>query len=346
MKVLGSIKRNLILIILLSIAISFFIIKDDFVGITTKLINLNWWWIFGAISLLLGWIIFMALSMQVLVTKFKPKYRFVDAIQNIWIINFMAAVTPGSAGGHPTAVYTLHKQNIKLNEATHLAFLHFIIYQIAFIIITTIAIGANLFFDYFQDDFGLKLIIAVCYLLNFLILLGLVLITYNEKINKWVFTRGISFLAKLKFVKDAKVTTEKWHGYIENFIMCGKDMRKDTKRVVIGTIYYIISLTCLMAVPYFCIKGVDPQTTITLSIALVIACYIAIISTYVPIPGSTGGIEVAYLFFYTKFVASSTNLSTSLLLYRMLSYHLIILIGGLAFISFEHNQPKKRININ
>lgn len=341
MKVFKNIKQNLILIIILTVAISFFIIKDDFVGITTKLLNLNWWWFSGGIMMLLGWVFFMALSLRVLVTKFKPGYNLRESLSNVWITSFMSCITPGNAGGHPTAVYTLHKQGLKTNEATHLTFLYFIIYQIAFIIITSLAILGNFFFDYFRDDFGLKLIIAACYFMNFILLFGLILITYNEKVNKWAFTKGISLLAKLKIIKDKQTTTEKWHGYIENFIICGKDMRKERKRVVISTIYYIVSLLCLMAVPYFCIKGVDPSATITPSIAIVISCYICMIATYVPIPGSSGGIEVAYLFFYTKFVKDGTNLSTSLLLYRMLSYHLVVLVGGLSLVSLEHRYKKK-----
>lgn len=342
MKVFKNIKKNLVLIIILTVAISFFIIKDDFVGITTKLINLNWFWFSGGILLLFGWIFFMALSLRILVMKFVAGYNYRQAFSSVWITNFMSCITPGNAGGHPTMVYTLHKQGVKTNEATHLTFLYFIIYQIAFIFITSVAIAANFFFDYFHDDLGLKLIIAACYFLNIVILAFLILITYNDKINKWVFTKGISLLDKFKIIKDKEQTIIKWHGYIDNFINCGKDIQKQKKRVFISTIYYVISLLCLMAVPYFCIKGIDPQASITPSIAIVISCYICMIATYVPIPGSSGGIEVAYLFFYTKFVKDGTNLSTSLLLYRMLTYHLVIFFGGLAFINLEHH-PKKKV---
>lgn len=340
-----NLKKNIIIIIFLSIIITFWLVKDDFQGITHKLLNLNWYWFSGAIVTLVLSFIFMALSLRKIVLRYNQNYTFKEAIVASGIISFMSNITPGNAGAPPATVYMLKQKKLNGRQASHIAVLFVTLYKISFILLITLAIAANFFFDYFKDDGFSRLAVTLSYWIVVLILGGLLLIVYNAKANKWLFTKGIKLLAKVKIVKDKKATIKKWDQYIDDFIDVGRDLRSDKQRIVISLIYYILSLILLMMVPFFCIKGVAPYSEMTFSISLVIALYVALISTVVPIPGSAGGTEVAFVYFYTKFVPSITIATTSLLLYRLLTYHLVVLVGGIIFLFFERNHVLQKNRI-
>jgi len=338
-----NIKKNIYIIIFLSLIITFWLVKDDFQGITSKILNLNWYWFSIAIIALILSFVFMALSLKKIVHRYNKQFTFKESLTASCMISFMSNITPGNAGAPPATIYILRQKDLNSRKASHIAVLFVTLYKIAFILLITLAVGANFFFDYFKNDGVSRLIVTLSYWIVVLILVGLLLIVYNANVNKWLFTKGISLLSKLKIVKDKNATIKKWDQYIDDFIDVGRDLRSDQKRIAISLIYYILSLILLMIVPYFCIKGVAPNAEITFSISLVIALYVALISTVVPIPGSTGGTEVAFVYFYMKFVPSITILTTSLLLYRLLTYHLIVLIGGIMFMFFER---KKSVIIN
>ena len=54
-----------------------------------------------------------------------------------------------------------------------------------------------------------------------------------------------------------------------------------------------------------------------------------LISSFVPLPGATGGIEYAFMSFFGYFITKPT-ISTVMILWRFMTYYLGILLGAIA----------------
>ncbi len=62
----------------------------------------------------------------------------------------------------------------------------------------------------------------------------------------------------------------------------------------------------------------------------VIGCaYVMIISSFVPIPGATGGIEFGFIQFFGNFITGS-KLSALMIVWRFVTYYFILIIGAIA----------------
>ena len=336
MKSRNKLFRNLMILSIMAIIITVIVIKDDFGGILNVLLAVNVYYLLLAMLLIIGWLVFMALALKVLANLFSPGFTFKKTFNGILLTNFMANITPGSAGGHPATIYALYNQGLKGSEATHIAFIYFMIYQVAFILLTSIAIIGNFFFDYFQDDGLLKVIIAICYWLNILFLIMLFVITFNRRINKWIFSKGIKWLNKLKIIKDPKTLKAKWHIYIDEFINCGVVLKQEYPKLLISLAYYLIALLMFMSIPYVIIKSLDASININFMVSAIAALYVCLIATFIPSPGSSGGVEAAFAFFYGKFIFDSSTLAATLLLYRGITFYLIIIIGGFSLFRFSN----------
>ncbi len=64
--------------------------------------------------------------------------------------------------------------------------------------------------------------------------------------------------------------------------------------------------------------------------AVVSSAYTMIIGAFVPIPGGSGGIEFGYSQFVGNF-APATFVSASLLIWRLTTYYLPMIVGGVLF---------------
>ena len=59
--------------------------------------------------------------------------------------------------------------------------------------------------------------------------------------------------------------------------------------------------------------------------------------SFVPIPGGTGGIEYGYIFFFSYLIKGNI-LTASMLLWRLISYYLAIIIGGICLMTYRKKE--------
>ena len=97
-----------------------------------------------------------------------------------------------------------------------------------------------------------------------------------------------------------------------------------------GYICNIIALIMLYMIPFFVFKSLDSSVSLSLVSVCVASSYVAIIGSFVPVPGASGGIEFGFLQFFGNFLGGSI-LSAGLLIWRTITYYLPMIIGGLVF---------------
>ena len=320
---------NIILLIGITMLVLFFALKDNFDEIVHEIMHVNVWWLLVGVFLFLGSLFLRSISLCSLVKEFKPSFNMKGTFHLALVTQFFNAVTPFATGGQPFQVYYLKKKNISLTNSTNIIIQNFIVYQIALVILGTVAILSNHFFHIFKEVGVLKELVTLGFVINTFVVVLLFFITFAKSVNKFV-TRIVLFLLnKLKIVKDKKAAYDKWEDYINNFSKGAKalTMRKGLmfKCILLNLAglcaLYIIPLAVAYSFGYYdSFNGLE---------AIIASAYVMLIGSFVPIPGGTGGLEYGFVEFYGNFISGGA-LSAMMLLWRVITYYFGMLIGGIA----------------
>ncbi len=327
-----SLKKNSIILLLITIVVLICVLKDDFMNIINTLNHANLFWILLALFSFLIGIAFEARAYQEIIEEYQYQYSFQKSFKMLLITKFFNGITPFSSGGQPMQVYLLKKDGIRLTKATNIIIQNFIIYQAALVTYGLIAIGFNNYFHFFEKVNLLKHLVMFGFFMNTLVMIGLIMISFSNKLNHFIVEKGIAILAKLRLVKNKEEKQETWREKVDDFHEGAEYLKKNKMLCLRTFLYNMIYLTFNYGMPYFVVLALanNEITPLTPLAAICSSAYVLIIGSFVPIPGASGGIEYGYLRFFGNFM-KGTLLKASLLIWRTISYYIPMLMGGILF---------------
>ena len=326
-----SLKKNSIILLIITVAVLVCVLKDDFGNIVNTLRGANYGWIIIARLCFFVGIGFEAKSYQEIIQGYEYEYTFKKSYRMLLITKFFNGITPFSSGGQPMQIYMLKKDGVRLTKATNIIIQNFIIYQAALVIFGIIAILINNSLKLFTEVTLLKQLVTIGFLINTLVMVGLVVISFSSKFNHFIVNKSISILSKFKLVKDKEKTLAKWREKVDDFHEGAEYLKKNKMLCFRTFIYNMIYLTLNYVMPYFVILALASTSTDATPLKTICAsAYVLIMGSFVPIPGASGGIEYGYLRFFGNFI-TGTLLKASLLIWRTISYYLPMLVGGVLF---------------
>lgn len=325
-------KKNSIILLIITLIVLICVLKDDFGNIVETLRGASIIWLLVAAACYFVGLAFEAKAYQEIINEYQYDYSFGKAYRMLIITKFFNGITPFSSGGQPMQVYMLKKDGIRITKATNIIIQNFIIYQAALVTIGLAAIVINYRFGLFAEVSILKQLVTIGFIVNTLVMLGLIVISFSNKFNHFIVKTIIGILSKLRIVKNKEEKLSKWYEKVDDFHE-GAEYLKSNKLLCIRTFMYnIICLVLNYVMPYFVILALSKGATIEATPIKTIcsSAYVLIMGAFVPIPGASGGIEYGYLQFFGNFV-KGTLLKASLLIWRTFSYYLPIIIGGILF---------------
>ena len=238
---------------------------------------------------------------------------------------FFNAVTPFSTGGQPFQIYKFKKHGFSLEKGTNIIIQDFIVYQIALILLGTIAIVTNNVFNIFPEDSFLEKLVFIGYLINLSVIILLFIVAFNKKGNRLVLNLIIKIGARLKFIKNEDDFLDKSNETIENFHNNALFLMKSKVMFINIIIINLIALVCLYLVPFMLIMGLGES--ISPLVAIMTSAYVMLIGSFVPIPGGSGGLEFSFVRFYGYFVVGA-KLSSIMIVWRLITYYLGLFVGA------------------
>ena len=140
------------ILILFTIIVLYFSLKDHYLEIIKEIVNINKGWLLVSFFLIFGYWFFKAIVLSKIAKHYTEDYSFKKAFRLIVEVNFFNAVTPFATGGQPYELYSLKKNKIKLADATNIVIQRFIVYQIAIVLLGTLAIIYNHTFHIFPPS--------------------------------------------------------------------------------------------------------------------------------------------------------------------------------------------------
>lgn len=323
-------KRNVFLLIFISFGVLYFTLKDNFNEVIDNIITINLWWFLLALLLMFGYWLFRSIAYKDIIDNFDPKYSIKRAFGLTMLTQFFNGVTPFASGGQPFIVYTLKKDGIDASKGTNVVVQDFIAYQIALILIGTIAVVYNYYFHIFNEVVLLKEIVTLGYIINVVVVISLFVLSFAKNMNKFFIKLIIKLLSRGKLIKYKENTLQKWDDRINSFHDGALLLFKDKWFFLRLISYNILALLSHYLIPLALLYGMGDYTSLLGHESIFTSAYIFLVASFIPIPGSTGGLEFAFIAFFSNFISGSV-VGSVMLLWRFVTYYLGVLIGAIVF---------------
>lgn len=318
---------NILLIIIVTIFVLYFSLKEDYQTILNVIFNIHKGWLLLAFLFLFGYWFLKSVVTYFIARRFSSSYCLKDAIRLTLETNFFHAITPFSSGGQPYEIYSLSKHNIRIIDATNISIGSFIIYQIDLVLLGVIAIISNHIWHIFPNDSILKNLVVLGFLINLFVIILLFVLTFTKKLNQKIVNLGIYILTKLRIVKE-KTIKDKVTNYLEQFHNGAKIVFQNKKEFVWMLLFDFMALISFYLVPFPLFKGVFGELPLDAFTTIVTMAYVMLIGSFVPIPGGTGGLEYGFIAFFKNFLKGA-GLNAVMLLWRFITYFFGMIMGAI-----------------
>ena len=331
MKIIKDIRKNTIILLLITSIVLFFVLKDHFYSIVSTIKNMNFFYLFLAIIMYLLYLILKAYIIYLTIND-KKKVTFREAIKHNIITQFFNGITPFSTGGQPMEIYMLTEHGIGVGEATSITLQNFIYYQTALVIYGILVVVYNSIFHIFPKVPILRRLVLLGFIINVIVVILLLAITIYTNFTKKLVFKIINWINKKGIIKnkDKDKLEKKLLEKIKEFEDSAKIIRKRKDLYVKGIIINLLSLTALYIVPLFIVYGFNDHTSLTTLNTLTASAYTLLVGSFVPIPGASGGIEYSFIRFFGNFL-KTVPLNSLLIVWRFITYYFAMIIGALIF---------------
>lgn len=339
MEILNNIKKNAIILIITTIIILYIVLKDDFVQIIDDIKSLDYRYIFIALFLYIVYIFLHSYVVYKTVNK-KEKFSLKESVKHNIIAQFFNGITPFSTGGQPMEIYMLTEHDISVSKSTNYIIENFIFYQIALVLFGFVAVFINTFMGLFPQTNIIKEFVLLGFIINTLVAVVLFLVSTSKTVANKIVDFCINILTKLHLIKNVEMQKKIWNERIYEFHECAEELRSRKGLLICGILFNFIGLACLYSIPLFISYALHDFNSLNLVSAITTSAYVMVVSSFVPIPGASGGIEYSFTQFFGNFLTVSKT-STALILWRFLTYYIGMIAGAVAF---NFDKPKKKEN--
>ncbi|MBQ6476907.1 MAG: flippase-like domain-containing protein [Bacilli bacterium] len=327
---MDKLKKNSIFILLLTVVVLIFILKDNFLEIMSLLLGCNIWWLLVAIIMYIIYFIFDQLSLWNIILQFRKDIKFRFVIYLGIINKFFSGITPLSTGGQPAQIYALHKKGVSISDGTNMEIQAFMVFQIAVMLFGFISITINHIFGLFEKVPLLREMTIIGFTINFILLVLVFLVSFSENFNRIIINFIINILHKIHIVKHINKQKNKWNKICDEYYINAKELLHNKSTFFRCVLFQLISLSLYYVLPFFLAKSLGCADNLTIYSSIAASSYVFIAFCLVPMPGATGGMEYGFMGFFGNFIAGY-HLNALLLSWRFLTFYVPTIIGAIVF---------------
>lgn len=329
-------KKMIFPLICLIVVLVFIFSMNDINDIYDTLKNADGINILYAVGMLLLYFILWPLSLYTFTKLGKIKIKFIDVFLIGSTEHFFNGVTPFASGGQPFQAYAFKKKDVGYSESTGILLINYIIYQAVITVMFLIAFILNV--DYLKSNvsnvYGIMILGLVINILVLIIFIGI----GCSKFVRNLFLKFIKLLAKIKFLtKTLEKRMLKIESYFNDYQEAFKYMSKNKLALLISTAIKVITMLVYYAIPFFVLRAVRVNVTYNdMFFIIAMTCFSICMTCWIPTPGASGGIELAFKTLFASIVGVTSTVAVSgMLVWRFITYYLLMLISLIAFIIFE-----------
>ena len=123
-------KIRSILLVVLTVGLFWYILKDNFNESIMLLLGANIWYLILTLLTYVIYFVIEAYLLYLLINKINSNYSYKKTLELNLMTKFFNGITPFSLGGQPLQVYELSKSKVRVTEALLVIVENFIVLQI------------------------------------------------------------------------------------------------------------------------------------------------------------------------------------------------------------------------
>lgn len=330
---------NILIIFIIGSASLYFSIGKNYKEVINAFMQAKVPWIIAMGLVMFSYYLFDSLSLWYFGKVYKEDYTFKQSFVNAISGTFFNGITPFASGGQFAQVYIFNKQGIVPTHSASILLMCFISYQCVLVLYTGVVVLLK--YDYFlHHTSGIFSLALLGFLINFVMILGLFIGAKSKKLQHFLTHTVLIFLTKIHIVKDYEMTCSLVHQYLSDFRDQLNYLQKNKSVMIRSTLCNFIKLTIIYSMPFFACKALNLTSSwFDLFNYIGLCSFIYLINAFLPIPGASGGSEGIYVLLFSFLGPVGT--SSSMFLWRFMSYYLGLIIGGIVFsFSKEINQKE------
>ena len=278
-----------------------------------------------AISCYAGYLMGNGLSLIASLRSQGYRFGLGDAFITSCLGQYYSNITPSASGGQPMQIYRMHKRDIPIAVATSATVMHFIAYQIMITVLTT-ALGIA-YWQYIYDHLrSYWFILLIVYLINALSGLGVMMLSCTRRPVRFVLRWIVRLGERFRLLKDPQATHDKLTQTHDRFYDSMRVMLHHKGLIAWQMLICGLQAVALMSVLYFVYRALGFYG-FTWPFMVAMSFMELISAAYAPMPGASGARESVFTLYFGQIFPGSTRI-VALLIWRFISYYLLILIVG------------------
>ena len=293
------------------------------------------WWLFGGLLIYALFMLVQTLMYYVLIKDITGKKRMKLAYDVAVVGKYYDNATPFAAGGQPMQIVRLVQNGVSVGTSTSIPIIKLIINSSVSVILTV------LFFIFGVPKIPMStplndmllMILIILAVIGLVITIIVVVFTFLMGTGGLVtrsFISGILRIGyKLKLVKNYRETFQKVLNQVAEYKVSFRYIWKSKKTLLKMIVLSIFECLTYAIMPYFVVQAfigpteIEPMLMLVICISQYYICAMA--SSFIPLPGGSGMMEISFVFLFGVIVGD--NIVLALLAWRILSYYLILVHG-------------------
>lgn len=316
----------------MTVLILTFIIKGDIPSLLSIFLHVNIIWLaLGFLCIFLYWFI-EAITLYLMLTHKKRHISFKEVFKLIVSTQFFNGITPFASGGQPFQIYILTKESqIDPSIVTSASLNNFIVYQFVLVLLGSVAVFYKYFYALFSGSTSQSInsIALLGFFLNFIVIFALILISTQLNITKKIVSVCFKILKYTPLKRKTLVIEPKLDRFLISFHKNSQGLLLNKKLLAKTSILNIIKLFIFYLIAYFVCRSIG-YDQISILQAVTASAYIMLITSFIPLPGASGGSEVGFILLFGSFL-TIPQVTVVMLLWRFITYYLGMFIGFVTY---------------
>lgn len=346
---LKKILPKLLIFVILTIVVVIVICSlNDIAEIGAVLRNVDAKWLVLGFLFLVLYMLFYPLPLYFLGrSKTEGNISFLDTAMIGSMEYFFNGITPFASGGQPFQIYAYRKVGVELKRSSGIILMNFVITQTSIVLL---CLGSLFFYEELTNGkIYLQVMIGVGLGINCLILALFSCVGLSKTLRN-LLIRFVNWLIHRKIFKGKLLPFEaSFAEYCQGAQETFQKLLSQKLKFLLCVFVKLLGLLCYYMIPFFILHALGiaveanqlPLITAMTTFSVAMTCFI-------PTPGATGGIEFAFktLFVSILPVMNSALATSGLLIWRFITYYLLMLISFIIYLIFERvcSYRQKRIH--
>ncbi len=321
---------------LITVLFLFFILSmGDIDEIFITLGKADFRYVLCALAMVLLYVLTYPISLVILTRASGCDIRRRDTYRVAMLEHFFNGITPFATGGQPFQVYAFKRHGVGLSSSTSLLLMNFMVHMM---VTNCFALLSLIFVNRFVTTTSMAVLAIIGFTLNFLVFVMTFLLATSKRLRA-LLCKLLDGLCRIKWIsKFLSPKVDNIKGYFVQVQDAFSALIRKKKSFFMAIAARVVSMVAYYITTFFVLRALYVDVPWSELFFVISGSSFAItMVVFLPTPGSSGGIEFAFKSVLVGIAvgAAASVAYSGMLMWRLLTYYLVMLISLGFYIAFE-----------